>query len=97
MAVDGTYNITVQTPMGAQQSKVTLKTDGNSLSGTDESAFGTTSFTGTVSGDEVQWEETVKSPMGELKISFKGTVEGDKISGQATTPFGPSPFEGTRA
>ncbi len=97
MAVDGTYNITVSTPMGAQQGKLTLKTEGNSLSGTNESAMGTsTLMNGKVSDNEVQWDEMAKTPMGEIKISFKGTVEGDKISGQVTTPFGPAPFEGTR-
>ncbi len=97
MAVDGTYNIIVQTPMGAQKSKITLKTDGDSLNGTDESAMGTSTLTGTAKGNEVQWEETVKTPMGEIKLSFKGEVEGNKISGQVTSPFGSVPFEGTRA
>lgn len=98
MAVDGSFNITVYTPMGPQRSKVTFKTAGNALSGTSENPMaGVTAFAGTVNGNEVQWAENVNTPMGPLKIDFKGTVDGDKISGQAVTMFGPSPFDGVRA
>jgi hypothetical protein len=98
MAVDGVYNITVNTPMGSQVSKLTLITSGNTLTGTNESQMmGTSKLTGTVNGNEVQWEENASTPMGDIKISFKGKVEGDKISGEATTPFGSIPLEGTKA
>jgi acyl carrier protein len=53
MAVDGTYSITMQTMMGPQSSKVTLKTDGNKLSGTDQTSFGTANISGTVNGNEL--------------------------------------------
>jgi hypothetical protein len=98
MAVDGTYNITVHTPMGDQKSKLTLKTDGNSLSGFLEDAMsGVAEFTGgTVAGKEVSWTVTPKTPMGPLKLDCKATIDGDKISGQAVSMFGPAPFEGTR-
>ena len=34
MAVDGTYDIELQTQMGNRPGKITLKADGDSLSGT---------------------------------------------------------------
>jgi len=98
MAIDGTYNITIHTPIGDQKVKLTLKTQGNALSGTSESSMGVSTFAGgTVNGNEVQWTDNATTPMGPLKIDMKGKVEGDKISGQAVSPFGPAPFEGTRA
>ena len=98
MVADGTYNITVHTPIGDQKSKLILKTDGNSLRGSVEDALSRVAeFTGgTVSGKEVSWTVTPNTAMGPLKLDFKATIDGDKISGQAVSMFGPSPFEGTR-
>jgi hypothetical protein len=98
MAVDGTYKIEIDTPMGKQESKLTLKTAGGGLSGTMESPFGTTDFTGgTVKGNEVAWAMDISSPMGSLKLEYKGKVTGDDISGEVKAgDFGSSPFKGKR-
>ena len=40
MAIDGTYKIEIDTPMGKQEATLTLKTAGDKLSGTAESAYG---------------------------------------------------------
>ena len=37
MAIDGTYNVEIDTPMGKQESKLTLKTDGDKVSGSMDS------------------------------------------------------------
>jgi len=99
MAVDGTYNLELDTPMGKRTSKLTLKTDGDSLSGTHSDEMGEQSFTdGTVSGDDFTFSTKVSSPMGEFQLSFKGTVSGDAISGEVQAgQFGSFPFKGTRA
>ena len=99
MAVDGTYNIEIDTPMGKQTSKLTLKTDGNALSGSMESPFGTMDFSGgTVNGGQVTWGMEISGPMGSMKLDYKGTVTGDDISGEVKAgDFGTSPFKGTRA
>jgi len=99
MAVDGTYNIQIDTPMGAQAGKLTLKTDGNSLSGSVASSMGEQSFDGgTVTGEEFIWSVQVSGPMGQMKLDFKGSVSGDEISGQVELgSFGSATFKGTRA
>ncbi len=52
MAIDGTYEVEVKTPIGRQQVKLNLKTDGAVLSGSTESTFGLYTFNdGTVNGD----------------------------------------------
>jgi hypothetical protein len=63
MAIDGTYKIEVDTPMGKQEATLTLKTDGEKLSGTEESFFGKNDFTGSVQGDTVTWSSDVSTPM----------------------------------
>ncbi|OGN98359.1 MAG: hypothetical protein A2Y89_00600 [Chloroflexi bacterium RBG_13_51_18] len=97
MAVDGTYNIEIDTPMGKQESKLTLKSDGAKLSGTMESSFGKNDFTGTVKGDEVSWSMEINSPMGNMKLDYKGKVAGNDISGEVKAgDFGTSPFKGKK-
>ena len=51
MSIDGNYKLTLDTPIGAQEGRMTLKADGASLSGSLVNARGTTEFSGgTVNG-----------------------------------------------
>ena len=94
MAIDGTYDIEVDTPMGKQQIKLTLTAKGNSLSGTMEGPFGKQEFSGgTVSGDDVAWKLAVSSPMGNMELSCKGKISGKTCSGEVKAGnFGTSYF-----
>jgi len=97
MAVDGTWNLTMETPMGERRSTLTLKTAGGTLTGSQEAEGNTTEiFEGTVNGDDASWKVSITNPM-PLTLSFRGTVNGDTMSGRADTGmFGSFPFEGTR-
>lgn len=99
MAVDGTYNIELVTPMGNRTGKLTLKTDNGSLSGTYTSEQGENAFkNGTVSGENIAFSIQVSAPMGQITLGFKGAVSGNEISGQVQLgDFGSSTFKGTRA
>jgi hypothetical protein len=97
MSADGTWNITVQTPMGAQSSTVELSSDGASLTGT-QSGNGESGaiYEGAVDGDSVSWKIDITRPM-RLTVAFKATIDGDSISGSASAgPFPASPFSGSR-
>jgi len=98
MAVDGTYKIEIDTPMGKQEATLVLKTDGDKLSGTTESPFGKTDFSGgTVKGDDISFNMEMSSPMGSMKLEYTGKVSGDDISGEVKAgDFGSSPFKGKR-
>ena len=53
MSADGTWNLTMQTPMGERRSTLTLATSGGSLTGTQEAEGNTTDITdGSVSGKD---------------------------------------------
>jgi len=99
MAIDGTYNIEIETPMGNRPGKLTLKTKGKELSGSLAAEEGQQSFTsGTVSGNEFAFSTEVTTPMGSIKLGFKGKVTGNEISGQVQAgDFGSSPFKGKKA
>ena len=97
MAVDGTYNIEIDTPMGKQESKLVLKSAGAKLTGTMESAMGKNDFTGSVKGNDVSWSMEINTPMGSMKLDFKGKVAGNDISGEVKAgDFGTSPFRGKK-
>jgi len=100
MAVDGTYNIEIDTPIGKQTASLVIKADGYALSGSVEAEMGgLNEFSGgTVNGDEVAWAMELDSPMGKINLEYKGKVTGDEISGEVKAGnFGTSPFKGKRA
>ena len=98
MSVDGTWKITVNSPMGAQQSTLDLKTDGGTLTGTQSGAQGSNELTdGKVDGNNVSWKAAITAPM-PMTLEFSGTVDGDSISGNVKAgAFGSFPFSGGRA
>lgn len=98
MAVDGTYSITIQTPMGPQDSTLTLTTAGDALTGTQTAPNGGSApiEEGTVNGNEVSWKASITKPMA-MTLHFSATVEGDSISGKVKLGmFGSAAFSGTR-
>ena len=98
MSADGTWNLTMQTPMGERRSTLTLATSGGSLTGTQEAEGNTTDITdGSVSGNDVSWKVAITNPM-PLTLTFSRSVSGNTLNGTADTGmFGSFPFEGTRA
>jgi hypothetical protein len=98
MAVDGNWNITLQTPMGERNSTLSLKSAGGTLTGKQGADGDSTEiFDGTVNGNDVAWKVSITNPM-PLTLEFKGTVAGDAISGEAGIGImGSFPFTGSRA
>jgi len=99
MAIDGTYNITIVTPMGERPASLTLVTNGNALRGKFSSQQGDQEWDGgTVNGNDVAWSNDFSGAMGQMQLDFSGTVGGDELSG--TVQFGAmgaGTFIGTRA
>jgi|SRR5262249_2398035 len=98
MAVDGTWNLTMSTPMGERNTTLSVKSSGGTLTGTQGADGNSTEiFDGTVNGDDVAWKVSITDPM-PLTLDFSGKVAGDSISGEmGIGPMGSFPFTGTRA
>jgi hypothetical protein len=98
MAVDGTWNIAIETPMGTRNSTLVLKAEGGKLTGTQSEGSAATEIAeGTVSGNQLSWKVSITNPM-PMDLDFSAEVDGDKITGKAATAmFGSFPFTGSRA
>jgi hypothetical protein len=97
MSFDGTYQVTVKTPMGNQEGKLTIQTTGDGFSGSLETPSGASDFSGgRISGSRRQWQAETKTPMGAFDVSYSATIEGDTLSGTAATPLGEAPMEGKK-
>lgn len=98
MSADGTWNTTMNTPMGAQNGTMELTTDGGSLSGKLSGPQGEIELQeGTVDGDSLTWKASITAPMA-MTLEFSATVDGDEMSGDVKLgAFGNATFSGTRA
>src|SRR3954470_19563903 len=97
MAVDGKWEITINSPMGAQKAALDLKNDDGTLNGSQTAQGQTQALAnGKAEGDSLSWSANITSPM-PMTLEFTGTVDGDKISGSVKAgAFGSFPFSGAR-
>jgi uncharacterized protein involved in outer membrane biogenesis len=97
MSIDGNWEVSMNTPMGEQTGTLTLKADGNSLSGKMDTAMGSEEFdNGTVSGNDLEWSIDISKPM-PMTLNFKATVNGDEMTGNVGLGmFGSAPLSGKR-
>lgn len=98
MAVDGTWNVSVQSPMGEQKATLTLKNDGGALSGTAKAAAGQMDIAnGKVEGDKATWSMTIQQPF-PMTLDYDVIVAGDEMRGMVKAgAFGSFPMTGQRA
>jgi len=96
--IDGTWNCTMDTPMGAGKVVLTLATNGDELSGKLVSDQGTMEFDGgKVDGNKLSWTVSIEQPM-PMQIDTTATIEGDTLTGQAQLgSFGSAALTGSRA
>lgn len=97
MAVDGKWEITINSPMGAVKATLDLATDGSTLTGSQQAAQGSGPLeNGKADGNNLTWSAKISSPM-PMTLDFAGAVDGDKLSGSVKAgAFGSFPFTGNR-
>ena len=98
MSANGTWNTTINTPMGAQNGTLELNVDGDDLSGKMSSPQGEMAIeNGAIDGDTLSWKAAITAPM-PMTLEFSATVDGDAITGTVKLgAFGEAEFSGTRA
>lgn len=98
MPVDGSWTITIHSPMGDQRGVLDLAVHDGFLTG-NAAAMGTRLelAEGTVDGDRVTFSMRVKRPM-PMRLRFDLAVDGDDLHGHVVAgPFGKQQVTGHRA
>ena len=91
------FNLSVQSPMGKQESELFLVQDREALSGKMVAANGETNIEdGKADGDQLSWTIKVDKPM-PVTLTFSGTRNSNSIEGEVTFgAFGKGPFTATK-
>jgi len=98
MSITGSWNLTMNSPLGDQAAKLDIQDVGGALQATLTGKGDPTPVQNlAVNGDSVGFSADADTPVGRLNLAFTGTVSGDAISGKYQTPFGAFDFSGTRA
>lgn len=93
----GTWTLSVTTPNGALPVTLTLKPDGDSLSGEITSAqMGAAPITGRLRGNEVNFSFTLNLQGQQAPATGQGTVDGNSIRGSISLAGQSFEFTGTR-
>ena len=93
--VSGMWEVSWESPRGAQTFVITFEQDGMELTGTAQMRRGEgTVSDGMIHGNEVSF--TLSMGGGRFTLTFKGEVDGDTMAGTLTTPRGASPWTGKK-
>lgn len=96
MSADGNWKITINSPMGAQEVNASIKTNGDTFTGTTSGRMGEQTIEGKVNGDTLTWSAAITQPM-PMTLEFSATVSGDSLSGNVKLgAFGSAPLTGVR-
>ncbi|HEX2801426.1 MAG TPA: hypothetical protein VHN73_05140 [Phenylobacterium sp.] len=96
MSADGSWKITINTPMGAQEVTATITTSGDTFTGKTEGRMGSQDVSGKVDGDTLTWSAAITNPM-PMTLEFTATVSGDAMTGNVKLgAFGNAPLSGVR-
>ena len=95
--LSGTWVLTTESQMGAQDAEMTVRQTGSALAGTITGEAGRVDYTGSVNGAAVAFHFTFDLQGTELKLDYTGTVEGDSMKGKAVFgQFGEGTFTARR-
>jgi hypothetical protein len=85
-SVAGDWEITITSPMGTRTTPISLKQDGEKLTGSFKSQAGELPVEGSISGSDVKLTFTINFQGQSLPITMTGTSDGSSITGK--TDFG---------
>jgi hypothetical protein len=97
MSIAGTWQVSMDTPIGTQKFTWSLAQANGAWVGTMQGPTGAATLNSiAVDGNAFSCETDVTSPMGTIHLAFRGACSGDTITGKCSTMFGDQTFAGTR-
>jgi hypothetical protein len=82
--IAGDWDMTINSPQGANTTKVTFKQDGEKVNGMFKGPQGELPFTGTLTGSDLKFAFTIQFQGQPLEIAMTGKVEPDMMTGKAS-------------
>jgi hypothetical protein len=93
----GTWTLTLNSPQGTLDQTLVLTADGDQLSGTIATQFGTLPITGRATGTSLAWSATMAMGGQSFDLAFDAAVAGERMTGTVTAgTFGSFPFSGVK-
>jgi len=97
MTVAGDWVLTINSQMGAQDSKLVLKQAGKEITGRMDSPQGAVDVAGTLEDKNIKFGFNYNGQGVELHIDFIGTTDGQSMSGRAVFgTYGEGTFKAKR-
>jgi len=91
--ISGTWDLAVEVPSGTGNPVLTLKQEGNDITGTYAGAFGEAPLTGKIKGEKF----SVKFNSGGIDMVYKGKSDGTTMKGSVDLgSYGMGTFEGKK-
>ena len=84
--VSGTWDMTVESQQGTAHPSITLKQDGEKITGSYRGQMGESRLQGSIKGNEIAFTVTLKFQDASYTVTYTGSATDDKMSG--TTRFG---------
>ena len=95
--LSGAWEISWESPRGAQTVLMTFQVDGMYVTGTAQMPMGELPIkNGMIHGDQLMFALEFTRGENTMTQNFVATVTGDTMSGKITTPRGENPFKGVR-
>jgi hypothetical protein len=79
--VSGAWAISIETPNGTLEATLTMKQDGDKLTGSVTSQLGDSPIAGTVKENGVEFTMTLEANGQSRALKYSGKIDGDKIAG----------------
>jgi hypothetical protein len=79
--VSGIWNLRVESPQGTANPIITLKQDGEKISGVYEGRLGEARLEGKINGRSLRFTVSLKFQDQPILVKYTGTVEGDAMQG----------------
>lgn len=97
-AAVGSWNMTIETPLGTQEPTLIVSGDASGLMGTLSSPQGDVELANVTWNDDGTLGFTMDIDAGgqSLSLTFSGTVDGDSLTGEFASDFGPMEANATR-
>ncbi len=97
VSVSGTWDLTWETPRGAQTVTFVFAQDGMNVTGTARLRMGEVAIKdGMLHGDQFSFALEMRMGQRTMAQTFTATVVGDAMEGKVNTPRGENPFKGVR-